>query len=144
MCNRLYCTAALLNSWVDIKWWWHFRKQTFFSICHNCCYQASTWTCYLWSTRPCFHSCSFHVIDTDTLRIVYFTHFQSLINYGKIFRGSSTTTGNVFLVQKIIIRIMLGLGPRSSRRGGFKKLDIHSFIYLFSIDILQYMEIVIL
>jgi len=31
---------------------------------------------------------------------------------------------NVFIVQKRAIRIMLGLGPRSSCREGFTKLDI--------------------
>ena len=31
ICKRLYCTAVLLESCVDIKWWWHFRYQTFFA-----------------------------------------------------------------------------------------------------------------
>jgi len=31
---------------------------------------------------------------------------------------------NVFIIQKRAIRIMLRLGPRSSCREGFKKLDI--------------------
>ena len=31
ICKRLYCTAVLLESCVDIKWWWHFIYQTFFA-----------------------------------------------------------------------------------------------------------------
>ena len=53
-----------------------------------------------------------YVLNIDALRIIYFAHFQSLINYGIIFWGSSSTMQNVFLIQKRIIRIMLDLGPR--------------------------------
>jgi len=45
-------------------------------------------------------------------------------NYGIIFWGSSKTTCNVFSIQKIITKIMLGLGLRSCCRSWFKKLDI--------------------
>jgi hypothetical protein len=57
-------------------------------------------------------------------------------NYGIIFWGSSKTTCNVFSIQKIIIKIMLGLSLRSSCRSWFKKLDIltvpsaHSFAWM--------------
>jgi len=68
----------------------------------------------------------------DTLRIVHFAHFQSLINYGITFGGSSTTICNVVFIQKIIIRIMMGLGPRSYGRGIFKKLDILTLLNLCS------------
>jgi len=40
------------------------------------------------------------------------------------FLGSSSSMRNVFIIQKRAIRIMLRLGPRSSCREGFKKLDI--------------------
>ena len=64
-----------------------------------------------------------NILNIVTLRIVYFAYFQSLVNYGIIFWGSSSTMHNVFLMQKRIIRIMLGFGP-SSCRGVFRKLDI--------------------
>jgi len=63
-----------------------------------------------------------YLVNIDTLRTVHFAHFQSLINYGIILGGSSTTICNVFFIQKIIIRIMMGLGPRSYVRGRFKNL----------------------
>jgi hypothetical protein len=63
-----------------------------------------------------------YVLNTDTLRIAYFAHCQSLINYDIIFWGSSTNMCNAFLTQKRIIRIRLGLGRRSYCRVVFKKL----------------------
>jgi hypothetical protein len=56
--------------------------------------------------------------------MVYFAHFHSQISYGVIFWGSSSSMRNVFIIQKRAIRIILRLGPRSSCREGFKKLDI--------------------
>jgi hypothetical protein len=56
--------------------------------------------------------------------MAYFARFQSQINYGIIFWGSSSWMRNFFIMQKRAIRIMLRLGPRSSFREGFKKLDI--------------------
>lgn len=40
-----------------------------------------------------------YILNIDTLRIVYFAHFHSLI-YGIIFWVSSTTKHNVFLIKK--------------------------------------------
>ena len=41
-----------------------------------------------------------NILNIVTLRIVYFAYFQSLVNYGIIFWGSSSTMHNVFLMQK--------------------------------------------
>jgi len=65
-----------------------------------------------------------YLLNMDTLRIAYFAHFQSLINYDIMFWGSLTTMCNLFLIQKRTIRIRLGLGTRSSCQDMFKKLDI--------------------
>ena len=64
------------------------------------------------------------MLNIDILIVVYFAHFQSLINCGIIFGGSLASMWNIFLIQKRVTRIMLGLGPRSSYSGGFKKLVI--------------------
>jgi hypothetical protein len=50
-----------------------------------------------------------HILNIGLLRVVYFAHFQSLILYGSIFWGTPTNMNRVFLLQKSIIRIMLGL-----------------------------------
>jgi hypothetical protein len=57
--------------------------------------------------------------------MTYFAYFHSVVNYGIIFLGSSASMPNVFLIQKKAVRIMLGLGHRSSCRDAFKKLNIH-------------------
>jgi hypothetical protein len=60
----------------------------------------------------------------DTLRTIYFAYFHSLVKYGTVFWYNSTNMKRVFLLQKRILRIMLGLGPRCSCKGMFKNLDI--------------------
>jgi hypothetical protein len=76
-----------------------------------------------------------HVLNIESLRIVYFAHFQSSILYGLIFWGMPANMKGVFLLQKRIIRIMLGLGPRCSCRAWFKKLDILpvTCLYIYSL-----------
>jgi len=66
------------------------------------------------------------VVNIKVLCIVYVAHFYSQISYGTIFWVSSSSTINVFIIQKRAIRIMLRLGPRSSGREGFKILGIHT------------------
>ena len=62
--------------------------------------------------------------NVKMLHVVYFAHVHSQISYGIIFWGSSSSMRNVFIIQKRAVRIMLRMGPRSSYREGFKKLDI--------------------
>jgi hypothetical protein len=65
-----------------------------------------------------------HILNLETLNVVHFAHFHSLISYGIIFWGNSLTVHNIFLIQKRILRIMLGLGPRCSCSSQFVKLNI--------------------
>ena len=65
-----------------------------------------------------------HILNTDTLRIIHFAHSDTLIKYGIIFWGTSTTMHKVFFIQKRKIRIMKGTGPRTSCRNWVEKLDI--------------------
>jgi hypothetical protein len=41
-----------------------------------------------------------HVLNSETLTVVYFAHFHSLVSYGIIFWGNSSTMHKVFLIQK--------------------------------------------
>ena len=72
-------------------------------------------------------------INVKMLWMVYFAHFHSQIGYGIIFWGTYSSVRYVFIIQKRAIRILLRLcprtkcqkmGPRSSCKEGFKKLDI--------------------
>jgi hypothetical protein len=50
----------------------------------------------------------FHISNITTLKSIYFTYFHSIIKYGIIFWGHSSNSGNIFTLQKKIIRIMVG------------------------------------
>jgi hypothetical protein len=56
------------------------------------------------------------------LRMVYY--FHSILKYGIIFWGNSTNGVRVLKLQKKVIRIMSGMGPRDSCRDLFRKLQI--------------------
>jgi hypothetical protein len=55
-----------------------------------------------------------HVLNTDVLKIVYFAHIHSVVEYGVIFWGNSSNIGHVYLLQKKVIRIMVGASSRCS------------------------------
>ena len=60
----------------------------------------------------------------NTLKIIYFTYFHSVINYGIIFWGNSSKSNKIFLAQKKIARIMTGSRPKSSCKPLFQSLGI--------------------
>jgi hypothetical protein len=76
-----------------------------------------------------------HVLNTDVLKIVYFSNFHSVIEYGIIFWGNSSNIGYVFLLQKRVIRIMVGASSRCSCSSLFRKLDILTLpcLYIYSL-----------
>jgi hypothetical protein len=63
-------------------------------------------------------------LKVDTLKLVYFAYFHSIMSYGIIFRGNSTDSKRVFIIQNKIIRIMAGFKKRVSCRELFKKFNI--------------------
>jgi hypothetical protein len=68
-----------------------------------------------------------YFLGIEVLCMIYFENFQSVIDYGVIFWGSSTRTSRIFFLLKKIIRIMMGVLPGWSCRGLFRKLDILTF-----------------
>jgi len=75
------------------------------------------------------------IVNLKMLRMVYFEHFYLQISYGLIIWGSTSSMRNVFIIQGRAIRIMLRLGPRSSHRGGCRKLDVltASCLYIYGL-----------
>lgn len=65
-----------------------------------------------------------HILSIETLKVVYFAHFRSLIKFGIIICGNSTTIHKVFVVQKHILRTILGIGLRCSCKGWFVNINI--------------------
>jgi len=65
-----------------------------------------------------------HILNPDSLRIIYFAYFHSVLQHGIIFWGNSTYAHKVFKLQKRVARVMSGVGLRSSCRNLFRKLNI--------------------
>jgi hypothetical protein len=53
-----------------------------------------------------------HVVNNDALWFVYSANFHSVIKYGTIFCGNSINIGRVLVLQKRIIRTMVGVASR--------------------------------
>jgi hypothetical protein len=62
-----------------------------------------------------------------TLKLIYFAHVQSIMNYGIIFWAGSSYANKVFILQKKIIRIIANAKTRETCREIFKKLEILPF-----------------
>jgi hypothetical protein len=66
----------------------------------------------------------FHLGNTDTIKSVYIAYFHSIMMYGIIFGGNSSSSKKIFTLQKKFFRIMAGVKPRVSCRTLFKRLEI--------------------
>jgi hypothetical protein len=62
----------------------------------------------------------------NTLKLIYYSYFHSIMTYGLIFWRSSTESIKIFRLQKRIIRIMVGYKRNQSCRELFRKLGILS------------------
>jgi hypothetical protein len=60
----------------------------------------------------------------DTLKMIYFANFHTVMEYGIIFWGISVGSKIIFQHQKRIIRIMTGCTSRTSCRPLFRSLEI--------------------
>jgi hypothetical protein len=74
-------------------------------------------------------------VSYESLRMIYYSYFYSVMLYGIIFWGTSSHNNNVFKLQKWIIRIITNSRNRDSCRDLFKKLNILPFYsqYIFSL-----------
>jgi hypothetical protein len=88
------------------------------------------WKCHIDQILPKLSTASFvirqlfYILDSETLRIAYFSYFHSIVRYGIIFWGNAADSCKVFRLQKRVISIMSGARPRASCIGPFKKLEI--------------------
>jgi IS1 family transposase len=65
-------------------------------------------------------------MSQETLKMVYYDYFHSIMNYGLIFWGNSSHRVKFFKIQKNIIRIITGCRHRDSCRNLLKNV----FMYL--------------
>jgi hypothetical protein len=63
-------------------------------------------------------------VSQNTIRMIYYSYFHSIMTYGLLFWGHSSGTLQIFRLQKKIIRIVLGCRSRGSCRNIFTKLKM--------------------
>jgi hypothetical protein len=59
-----------------------------------------------------------------SLKLIYYSYFHSVLNYGIIFCGNTHHSNIICRIQKKIVRIMVGVRNRDSCRECFKRLKI--------------------
>ena len=65
--------------------------------------------CYaMWSVKP--------YASLNTLKMIYYSYFPSVMTYGLLFRGHTSDSIKIFRLQKMIIRIMMGCCSSDSCR----------------------------
>ena len=63
-------------------------------------------------------------VSQNTLKIIYYSYFHSVMKYGLLFWGSSTESIKIFKLQKKVIRIIMGYKSNHSCRDLFVALGI--------------------
>ena len=75
-------------------------------------------------------------LSQDSLKMVYYSYFHSIMTYGLIFWGNSHHSNIIFRLQKRIVRIILGIRGRDSCREYFKKLRMLPLQYQYTLSLL--------
>ena len=65
-----------------------------------------------------------NIVPQSTLRTIYYTNIRSILSYGIIFWGRSSSVNKLFILQKKIVRIIINPGVRESCREAFKNMEI--------------------
>jgi len=74
--------------------------------------------------------------------MVLFAYFNSVLQYGIIFWENSTHAHRVCIIQERVVSVMSGVGPRSSYRNLFRKLNILPIAcqYILCLMLLMYIK----
>jgi hypothetical protein len=89
--------------------------------------RAITWDAAVRAVKP--------FLSQESLKMIYFSYFPSIMSCGLIFWGNSYHSNKVFKLEKRIIRIMVGIRDRESCREYFRTLQIlplqSQYIYIY-------------
>lgn len=77
-------------------------------------------------------------LDEDTLMVIYYANFQSLLKFGLIFWGQAVDISIIFIIQKSALRVIHGLCYRDSCRGLFRRRGILTLSALYIFEILMF------
>lgn len=78
-------------------------------------------------------------VDVPTLRVVYFSCFQSYLSYGIVCWGNSSFSSSLFVKQKMVIRSILGMKYRQTCRGVFRAHNIHTLTGLYVYNCIKFL-----
>jgi hypothetical protein len=78
--------------------------------------------------------------NINTLKIIYFACFHSIMEFGIIFWGVSVESKRIFLEQKRIIRIMIGSSTRTTCKMLFRKLKILTLISQYILSLMRFLS----
>ena len=85
------------------------------------------WSCHIEYIIPKLSSACYvmrsikPIMPINTLKTVYYSHFNAIITYGPPFWGNSPHSTKIFKMRKRMVRIMMGYRNGVSRRSLFKK-----------------------
>jgi hypothetical protein len=116
-------TTRFLGLQVDNKLNWKTHIQYIIPKLSSACFSMST---------------IISLMKTETLKLVYFAYFHSIMSYGIIFWEKLTKSKKVFYIQKKIIRTMAGTKRRTSCRELFKKFNILPLVNKFLLSLLSF------
>ena len=78
------------------------------------------------------------VLSLNLIWNIYFTKFHSLLRFGILFWGELTT--RIIIIQKWVIRSMVGVSSRISCRQLFKELNILTLVSLYIMEVICYIR----
>jgi hypothetical protein len=75
-----------------------------------------------------------HIVPQSALRTIYYAYIHSILSYGIIFWGRSSSVNKLFILQKKIVSIITNSRIRESCREAFKNMQIVTLYsqYIFS------------
>jgi hypothetical protein len=79
-------------------------------------------------------------LDLKSLKSVYYGYVHSMLSYGIVFWGGATRFGELFKIQKWVVRLMKRANRRTSCRPLFKELDILPLPCLYLYELLTFIK----
>nr|CAI5846676.1 unnamed protein product [Callosobruchus analis] len=102
------------------------------------------WTSHVEATEKKLNSVCYtlrvlgNYLDFRTLKIIYYSNFESILRYGIIFYGHSNSLQRLFIVQKRALRCMLKIRHRESCRGKFSSNKLLTITAIYIQEILLF------
>ena len=78
--------------------------------------------------------------NSNTLKVIYFAYFHTVMEYGITFWGVSVESKRIFQQQKRIIRIMTESTSRTSCRTLFQKLEILTLTSQYILSLMRFLS----